>query len=55
MTPTWRKSSHSGAIGNCVELAVTPDVLLVRDSKNPIGSQLRLPESALSALVSLAR
>jgi hypothetical protein len=35
----WRKSSYSGASGNCVEVAVNlPGVVGVRDSKDP-GSQ----------------
>jgi Domain of unknown function (DUF397) len=37
---TWRKSSHSGSEGNCVEVAFTPDVVGVRDSKNPDGPVL---------------
>ena len=31
----WRKSSHSGNAGECVEVADLPDVVAVRDSKNP--------------------
>ena len=44
----WFKSSYSsGNDGNsCVELAVTPGTVHVRDSKNPFGPQLALtPES----------
>ena len=44
----WFKSSYSGGNdGNsCVELAVTPGTVHVRDSKNPAGPQLALtPES----------
>ncbi|MGQ0838169.1 DUF397 domain-containing protein [Actinokineospora sp.] len=36
--PRWRKSSHSGQEGDCVELAHTLDT--VRDSKNPHGPTL---------------
>ncbi|MFD1146263.1 DUF397 domain-containing protein [Saccharothrix hoggarensis] len=32
---TWRKSTHSGAGNNCVELAVGRDTTSVRDSKRP--------------------
>jgi hypothetical protein len=38
----WRKSSHSGEEGNCVELAHTPGA--VRDSKNPAGPVLPIGE-----------
>ena len=31
----WRKSSRSGAVSNCVEVAITTEVVGVRDSKNP--------------------
>jgi hypothetical protein len=36
----WRKSSHSGYNGNCVEVTQTPDLVLVRDSKEPAGPVL---------------
>jgi hypothetical protein len=38
---TWRKSSRSGAVGNCVELA-WPDqgVAAVRNSRDPRGPVL---------------
>nr|WSZ98049.1 DUF397 domain-containing protein [Streptomyces sp. NBC_00857] len=37
----WRRSSHSGANGNCVEMAaVSDDSVLIRDSKQP-GPQAR--------------
>ncbi|BCY07676.1 DUF397 domain-containing protein [Actinoplanes sp. L3-i22] len=34
--PVWRKSSRCGH-GNCVEVAVTGDTVLIRDSKDPSG------------------
>ena len=37
----WRTSSHSGANGDCVEVArPVPGVIAVRDSKDPGGSRL---------------
>jgi hypothetical protein len=48
---TWRKSGHSGAESNCVELNGTLDA--VRDSKNPSGPTLSVP--ALRAFVRAAK
>ncbi len=37
-SPTvWRKSSRSGSNGECVELAEGPEVVAIRDSKDPDG------------------
>jgi hypothetical protein len=37
----WRKSSASADVGQCVEVATNlPDVIAVRDSKNPQGPAL---------------
>lgn len=38
----WHKSSFSGSNTNCVEIAATPDQILVRDSKSPT-TQLTFP------------
>ncbi|MEW2380888.1 DUF397 domain-containing protein [Micromonospora sp. NPDC047707] len=55
MTPTtnaelaragWRKSSHSGDEGACVEIATLPRVVGVRDSKDPAGPVLLFPPHA---------
>ncbi|HEU0089611.1 MAG TPA: DUF397 domain-containing protein [Pseudonocardiaceae bacterium] len=41
---TWRKSSYSGASGDCVEIAALADGgRAVRDSKNPAGPALIVP------------
>ena len=38
---TWRKSSRSGNVGNCVEVATNlADVVAVRDSKDTPGPVL---------------
>lgn len=42
-TIVWRKSSYSAGTG-CVEVAVMPAAVLVRDSKQPRGPVLALPE-----------
>ncbi|MCP2165353.1 DUF397 domain-containing protein [Goodfellowiella coeruleoviolacea] len=36
----WRKSSYSGTETNCVEVALGPVTVLVRDSKNVAGPVL---------------
>jgi Domain of unknown function (DUF397) len=42
----WRTSSYSGTNGGCVEVAPTPDAVLVRDSKNRTGPVLNVPTPA---------
>lgn len=38
---SWRKSSRSGALGNCVELAFpSTGLMAVRNSRNPNGPAL---------------
>jgi hypothetical protein len=46
----WRKSSHSGGNGACVEIAV-PDAasIAVRDSKDPDGPRLHFSNEAWAA------
>lgn len=39
----WRKSSYTGASGNCVEIAWPTDQVAVRDSKQPAGPTLTFP------------
>ncbi|MCP3818848.1 DUF397 domain-containing protein [Streptomyces sp. A3M-1-3] len=36
----WRKSSYSGAQGDCVDVARFDDVAAIRDSKDPRGPVL---------------
>jgi hypothetical protein len=51
----WAKSSFSNNGGNCVEvsrsLLDTTGVLVVRDSKNPDGGQLRFTPSEWTAFL----
>ncbi|MFE6053379.1 DUF397 domain-containing protein [Kitasatospora sp. NPDC056446] len=51
----WRKSTHSGGQGACVEIAV-PDAgeVAVRDSKDPRGPQLRFSTEAWNAFAAAA-
>lgn len=47
----WRKSSYSGSSGdNCVEVASSSPVILLRDSKNPDGPSLTFGRAAFGVL-----
>lgn len=49
----WRKSSRSGARGNCVELAELPDGgFAIRNSRCPNGPALVYSRNQLSAFLS---
>ncbi len=45
----WRKSSRSGDEGACVEMAVLPEAVAVRDSKDPAGPTLVFSPTAWAA------
>jgi hypothetical protein len=48
----WRKSTHSGQDGNCVEVATNlPDIVAIRDSKNPSGPVLRVTHAEWASFV----
>lgn len=50
---SWFKSSYSdGEGGQCLEVAVTPHTIHLRDSKHPAGPHLALSPAAWSAFVS---
>jgi hypothetical protein len=49
----WRKSSYSGNNGGqCVETRALPDIIAVRDSKNPDGGILTFSPEMFSAFLS---
>lgn len=48
----WRKSSHSGAVGNCVEVAATGGGnIAVRNSRDPHGPALIYTRDEMTAFV----
>ncbi|MEO3761951.1 DUF397 domain-containing protein [Streptomyces sp. B8F3] len=52
----WFKSSYSGTQGdNCVEVAITPRAVHVRDTKDRDGGQLTLTPAAWADFVAFAK
>jgi hypothetical protein len=52
---SWRKSSHSGNEGGeCLEMAPTPAVVHVRDSKDTVRPGLALGPAAWTAFLGFA-
>ncbi|MEU0022934.1 DUF397 domain-containing protein [Streptomyces rochei] len=49
----WFKSSYSDTSNpsDCVEVAITPATIHVRDSKRPDGSRLTVPPASWTAFV----
>jgi hypothetical protein len=47
----WRKSSYSGAVGNCVELSWFEGQAGVRNSRDPHGPVLVVPSEQLASFV----
>jgi hypothetical protein len=53
---TWRKSSYSTSNGgNCIEVANTSHVIVVRDSKNPGDAALTFTRSNWRAFINHAK
>ncbi|MFI0482586.1 DUF397 domain-containing protein [Actinomadura sp. 9N215] len=52
---TWRKSARSYECSNCVELAVLPQGIAIRDSKAPEAGLLTLTPEAFAALLNQAK
>jgi len=44
--PVWRTASYTGGNGNCVEVADTTRVVMVRDTKDRGGGTLAFPADA---------
>ena len=51
----WRKSSYSGAVGNCVELSWFDGQAGVRNSRDPHGPVLVVPTRDLLSFVAGAK
>lgn len=52
----WRKSSHSGQLGNCVEAGVVQDgVIALRNSRDPGGPALVFTREEMAAFVAGAK
>ncbi|MEV7884202.1 DUF397 domain-containing protein [Streptomyces sp. NPDC002817] len=50
---TWFKSSYSdGEGGECLEVALTPATVHLRDSKHPAGPRVALASAAWSVFLS---
>jgi hypothetical protein len=52
---TWRKSSLSRALHNCVEVAVVPGAVLIRDSQDPDGPVLTISPAVYRSMLTGAR
>ncbi|AAZ55011.1 conserved hypothetical protein [Thermobifida fusca YX] len=52
---TWRKSSYSGGLENCVEVADLPGATAIRDSKHPDAAVLTFPASEWAAFLRAAK
>ena len=55
MSVEWHKSTRSGAVGNCVEVASAGGATLIRDSKQPHGARLRVSRDRWRRFVTSCR
>lgn len=51
----WRKSRHSVANGNCVQVAASSDAVMVRDSADSAGPVVSYPAEAWRAFITAAK
>lgn len=51
----WVRASRCYGHGDCVEIAPDGREIIMRDSKNPHGPQLRFSRSGIADLIELAR
>ncbi|BFU42737.1 DUF397 domain-containing protein [Krasilnikovia sp. MM14-A1004] len=51
----WRTSTRSGTEGNCVEVRLDDDAVVVRDSKDRSGPVLRFTDAEWRAFLAGAR
>jgi hypothetical protein len=47
----WFKSSYSGDQGECVEIALAPDTIHIRDSKTPTAPPLQVTPTTWSTFL----
>ncbi|MFF7989227.1 DUF397 domain-containing protein [Kitasatospora xanthocidica] len=47
----FKKSSYSGGNENCVEFALLPETVAIRDSKDPNGPALAIDRAAHAAFI----
>lgn len=51
----WRKSSHSGQNGDCIEVGGDAGTILIRDSRNPGGPVLAVTAAAWRSFTGILR